>query len=703
MAIEPIKKVTIVSPENSNRRLMRTINRLGVMEMIDLGEIEEKESSLKRYESSTEEADEKIHQIDFILNLMNTFSPEHQGFVEGLTPMPLVTSYEELNTVTKEYNLDQQYKYANELDESFRSAERVVVEIENELGELDPLKDIPFHVADFHRPLRTRLVIGYLPLKNLPVLHDTKEPWNLAAWEELQMETSPGATAASARPAPPSAKEGEKRTRIVFAFLAEDSDAIRKALASLEFDEFQLPKISGTISDRINELKSSLMEYKNQVHAVSEKVKSLTQGQRITEGRRPLLVLKAYWQNIKNTHLASTRGIQGKWVHVIGGYIREKDTQKLLDAMKHEFPESEVTLQDPGPDDDVPVSLSVPYLMRPMQLLVEMFGLPPYKSFDVTPFIQVNFYLFFGICFSDVCYGIMLTALGAYLAAKTRAYKDVNNFTRILLYGGISCIIFGALMGSWFGDLYKPEYLGEGNLLLRIQEVFVVLDPMEKTIVALLCALGIGVLNQFLGLTLKMYGALRHKDYMGAFSDGVCWMVTLTGLLLMVGKIFTEIPAAVFNTGLWMFAAGAVGLVLTQGRDIKNPFGRLAGGLVSLYGIMGSYGITAFIGDTLSYCRLLALGLTTSIVAMTFNLMAGMLKGIPYVGTILFLVLLVIGHMFNFAISVLGAFVHSMRLVYVEFFGRFYEAGSRPFQPLGFDSSACIMKGHEEAAFAKGK
>jgi len=127
------------------------------------------------------------------------------------------------------------------------------------------------------------------------------------------------------------------------------------------------------------------------------------------------------------------------------------------------------------------------------------------------------------------------------------------------------------------------------------------------------------------------------------------------------------------------------------------------GGLVSLYGIMGSYGITAFVGDTLSYCRLLALGLTTSIVAMAFNLLAGMLKGIPYVGMILFLLLLIIGHTFNFAISVLGAFVHSMRLIYVEFFGRFYEAGSRPFQPLGFDSPACIMKGPEEAAFAKGK
>jgi V/A-type H+-transporting ATPase subunit I len=546
-------------------------------------------------------------------------------------------------------------------------------------------------------------VIGYLPVKNLPLLDEIAEPWNRAAWEVLPQESIPGPTATSARSTSSSAKEGEKRVRIVFAFRVEDSDAIRASLSSLEFDEIQLPKLSQKISERVDELKSSLAEYTQKVDKVSEKVNLLTRGHRITEGRRPLLILKAYWQNIRNTLLASTKGFQGKWVHVIGGYIREKDTEKFLTTMKQEFPESEVTIQDPGPDDDVPVSLSVPYLMRPMQLLVEMFGLPPYKSFDATPFLQVNFYLFFGICFSDVCYGIMLTALGIYLAAKTKAYRDVNNFTRILLYGGISSIIFGALLGSWFGDLYKPEYLGEGNLLLRLQEIFVVLDPMDKTIIALIIALGIGVVNQFFGLILKMYGALRSKDYMGAFSDGVCWIVTLTGLLMMVGKIFTPIPTAIFNTGLWMFTAGAVGLVLTQGRDIKNIFGRLLGGLVSLYGIMGSYGITAFIGDTLSYCRLLALGLTTSIVAMAFNLLAGMLKGIPYVGMILFLLLLLIGHTFNFAISVLGAFVHSMRLIYVEFFGRFYEAGSRPFQPLGFDSPACIMKGPDEAAFAKGK
>ncbi len=246
--------------------------------------------------------------------------------------------------------------------------------------------------------------------------------------------------------------------------------------------------------------------------------------------------------------------------------------------MRQESPDSEITIQDPGPDEDVPVSIRVPNFFRPIQLLVEMFGLPPYKAFDPTPFLQVNFFLFFGICFSDVCYGIMLTTLGTYLAVKTRAYRGLNNFSRILLYGGVSSIIFGAILGSWFGDLYKPDYLGKDNFLLRLQEMFVVLDPIDKTIVALLCALGIGICNQFYGIILKMYGALRNRDFLGAFSDGVCWIVTLTGLLMMVGKIFTDIPAPLFNTGFWFFIIGAIGLVLTQGREFKSPFGKLCRG-----------------------------------------------------------------------------------------------------------------------------
>lgn len=693
MAIERIKKVTVISPRESNERLLKTINRLGIMEVIDLKEIQESgEPSLRNCNTQTEEIDERLQQLDFILNLMNLLSPEKLGFVEGLTPVPLVTSPQEVESILGKFDLNRTFRDASELDDQYRSAERVIGEIESELKELDPLSDLPFLLTDFHFPVKIRLALGYLPRKNLTLLREDEEGWSRLAWEEIESGVEHKPATVSSRESAPLPQTGEERVRMAFAFLAEDTNDVRKDLASIGFEEIHLPNLPLKISERIDELQSDLAEYRKRKDEVVERVTSLAQSQQVGEGRRSLIILKAYWQNVRETSLAATKGVEGKWVHVVGGYIREKDAGKFLATLKQEFPESEATVQDPDPGEQVPVSIKVPRPFGPLQLLVEMFGLPPYQSFDPTPFIQFNFYLFFGICFSDVCYGIMLTALGGYLAARTKPYKGLNRFSRILLYGGISSIVFGALTGSWFGDLWKPEYLGKGNFLLWLQEKFVVIDPMAKTILALVFALGIGMLNQFYGICLKMYGAIRNRDWMGAFSDGVCWLVTLPGFIIIASRLIVDVPQRLFSIGLVLFAAGALGLIATQGRDIKNPVGRIAGGLVSLYGIMGSYGISAFIGDTLSYCRLLALGLTTSIVAMSFNLIGGMVKGFPYVGTISFILILLAGHLFNFGISVLGAFVHSMRLIFVEFFGRFYETGAQPFQPLGFDSPGCIMK-----------
>ncbi len=678
MAIEALKKLTIISPKDSNRRLIKAINRLGMMEVIDTKDLFDENAAFKNYEASMEDVDEFLLKIDFILNFTNIFYPEQESFIKSLTPLPLVTTQKEIDAVLNEYDLEERYRYACELDEVYRRSERVIGEIENELKELEPISDLSFDLTGFFTLAHVNLVLGYVPRKNLPLIDPDHRTWARVAWEEA--------------PAPSSSTATQERTRMFFAFLKDDAEEVRKALASVEFDEIQLPKHREKFSDHITGLKEDLGRYRDQVAEIAEKVRPLVVGRKSGEDRRALLILKAYWTNVRNEHVASMKGVHGKWVHILKGYIRARDAEIFTAAISKEFPESVITMEDPAPDDDVPVSISLPHLFKPIQLLTEMFGLPYYRSFDPTPFMQLNFYVFFGICFSDVGYGLMLAAMGAYLNTKTRIYKGVNNLSRILLYGGISTVIFGALMGSWFGDLYKPEYLGQGNILSVLQQRFIVIDPMEKTVISLMAALGIGVLNQFFGIMLRMYGAIRRRDMLGAFSDGICWIATLTGLLMIAGKIFGDIPPGIFNTGLWLFTAGAIGLILTQGRNIKNPFGKIIAGFVSLYGIIGSYGITAFIGDILSYCRLLALGLTTSIVAMAFNLLAGMLRDIPYIGMFLFVVMLVGGHAFNFLISALGAFVHSMRLLFVEFFGRFYEGGARPFQPLGFDSPMFVMK-----------
>ncbi len=684
MAIDPIKKLTIVSTIHSTSRVMRVVSSLGMIDVTDAGRLIADESGyFKTGRSSTEDTDDVLRKIDTILNLLKTYAPEEQGFFEGLTPVPQLITREELRYATEDYDLDDRFRKASELDDILRRNERIKGEIENSLSALRPFSDIPFRMEDWHRRRRIDLILGYIPEKKLGDLDRPSYPWKNTAWETLTGAEGPDAAAAEGLRTVKNIKDAQ---RIVIAALKDDSDEVKAGLAKLSFVEITLPEFNGTIGDHVRELEGDLA-------AVSATIEeTIAQVRALKPERRTLTTLKAFWTANKNEHLAVGKTVGGKWVNILTGYIRERDIAHFQEKFGSQFPESVIILEEPGEDEEVPVSLSLPKVFRPLSLLVEMFGLPPYKGFDPTPYLHINFYLFFGICFSDVGYGLMLIAASLYLISRTKQYEGVADFGRILLMGGISTVIFGSLLGSWFGDLYQPKYLGEGNLLLRIQSVFAVLDPVSKTIPALLIALFIGVMNQFFGIALKMYGSIRQGDWKSALFDGFFWFLALPGLLIIASRIFVATPVLVYRSGLILFAAGALGLILTQGRELKNPVARILGGIVSLYGIMGSYGITAFIGDVLSYCRLLALGLTTSIVGMTFNMLGGLLKDIPYVGIILFIIVVVVGHLFNFLISLLGAFVHSMRLIFVEFFGRFYDAGARPFQALGFDSPLCAMK-----------
>ena len=214
---------------------------------------------------------------------------------------------------------------------------------------------------------------------------------------------------------------------------------------------------------------------------------------------------------------------------------------------------------------------------------------------------------------------------------------------------------------------------------------------MKEPVTMLLTALGIGVCNQLYGVVLKMHGAARSGDWQTVAFDGLLWLITLPGVVLLILNFLGALGDSAAFVGKVLFLTGALGLVLTQGRSEKGVFLKGVNGLVSIYGILGSYGVAAFVGDTLSYCRLLALGLTTSIVALCVNMIGGLVRDVPYIGMVLFIAVLVAGHGFNFAISLLGAFVHSMRLIFVELFGRFYSGGSREFRPLGFDSDTCKL------------
>lgn len=667
MAIDRMKKITVVTQVTAVQRLIKALHDLGVVELQDAAQrYGDTQGVLRHGEAATEDVDRQLHQIHAILALLDTFVPQQKGFFEGLTPLPLIIEPEDLQKALRDIDLDDLYEKVRQLEETYRRAERSAAEARAQLAELEPFESLPVGPGHLALLKRARVFLGFMPSRNFNMLALNAEAERLLAWEVLAW--------------------GEP-LKLAFACLAEDEAEARRLLSGAGFEEAPLPATHDGVKTRMQELREDIAEAETRLASIRAQVEAMA------PLRQPVEILRGFWESNRAKALARASGLTGKWVQVLCGYVRERDLPRLQRTLKREFPESALTVEDPAHDEEVPVSLTLPKLVRPIQLLIDLFGRPAYNTFDPSPFLIFNFYLFFGICFGDVFYGVMLVALSLYLRSRTKAYPGVYNFSMLFLYAGVSTIVFGALLGSWFGDLWKPEYLGEGNILERLRNLtFAGLDPLEKPLPALGLALLIGALNQFYGIALKVYGAARNRDWAAALFDGMLWLIVLPGLLLTAAGATTDLPPVVTKFGLLMTALGALGLVFTQGRGEEGLASKSITGIVSLYGILGSYGVTAFIGDTLSYCRLLALGVTTSVVAMSVNIMAGMLRDVPYVGIVLFVLVLALGHGFNFGISVLGAFIHSMRLIFVEFFGRFYEGGARPFRPLGFDSPEFTLK-----------
>jgi len=683
MAIDKMKKVTLLCPVTSAQRLVKKLHAMNAMELVDVFQrFEDAKGKLDRRVVSTEECDRKLNKINLVLNLITLFAPEKKSFIQGLAPVPLLIDPNEMNKLKEQFPLDEHYAVADDLDTEFRQIERNIGELENRLKDLKPFESLPFSIDKIRANKRIRLIFGALTYKNILQIHQDASMPAATALEEVLPVVVPGKSDSLKKtPANPN-----DSAWVLIACLPEAENDVRKVLSANAFEEITLPQITGTVAEQIKALEGDLDELQKRMQNIGTKVNELA------EHRSSLLVLKAFWEDNRKLTVSGVNCAQGKWVQVVTGYVREKDCDKLESAIRSDFTNVDILKEDPSSEDVPPVSISLSSTVRPIQMLVNLFGLPAYNSFDPSPFIMPTFLLFFGICFSDVAYGVMLILLSSYIMYKTKPYDGIYNFARLLLYAGMSTVVFGFLLGSWFGDLYMPKYLGEGNIMYKIMTTTQVIDPLQKPIVVLMIALTIGMFNQFYGIALKMYGALLRGDKEEALFDGLLWLVILPGFVIMVAKMFAPVPPILFALGLLLFVVGAIGLVLTQGRASSSMVSRLVTGVISLYGIVGTYGITAFIGDTMSYCRLLALALTTGIVALSFNMMADLLRPIPYVGIFLFIFVLIIAHVFNFLISVLGAFVHSMRLIFVEFFGRFYVTGSKPFAPLGFDSKTAILR-----------
>jgi len=266
------------------------------------------------------------------------------------------------------------------------------------------------------------------------------------------------------------------------------------------------------------------------------------------------------------------------------------------------------------------------------------------------------FFLFVGLCVSEAGYGLLVALLSLLLIKFAKPKRGLLQFLKLFTLLGISTAVLGALIGGWFGFPLRS---------------LMVLDPLQDPLSFLILALVLGFAQVWFGTLLNLINGIKNKLYLESIFAQGGWLLLLPTLV-----IYLQTKQSIWGI---LSLAGAAGIVFF-GSPSRNPFARFFGGLYSLYGI------SRYLADVLSYSRLLALGLATSVIAMVVNTLCQTALGVPWVGWLLAALIFIGGHLFNLGISFLGGFVHSMRLQFVEFFSKFFKSGGKPFKAFELES-----------------
>lgn len=349
---------------------------------------------------------------------------------------------------------------------------------------------------------------------------------------------------------------------------------------------------------------------------------------------------------------------------VISGWVpaaAQKKVENLLEGRDAAY-----EFEDPGEDDDVPVVLSNNRFASNFEPIVSMYALPLYGKFDPTMLVSVFYTVIFGLMLADAGYGLIIL-LGCLAGLKLLHPKEsMAKLLKMFAICGVSCIVAGVLFGGYFGDL--PNAIREGfGGAKDLESPAILFDMVDEPMMFLVVSLAIGAVHMICGMLVQFVELCKSGHVFDAIADVGSWLIVFAGIGVLAAVNMTA--------GAAICGVGALMLICTQGRHEKNIFMKFAKGVLSLYDIV------SYASDLLSYSRILALGLASAVIASVVNLLATM-GGVSVPGMILFVFVFLVGHIINLLVNLLGTYVHTSRLQYIEFFGKFYESGGREFSPL---------------------
>lgn len=663
MAKVSLQKVRITGLRGHYKILMQELHRWGLLEIIEKKEFIE--SSNQPGENFFAVFD--LARLDFVLKSLAPYESKHDKADSFLSGGKLVMSEEEAKEKLKNF----------------------VPKSEDIISECEQIEeDLVRHKNHLHRIQKRKSIIAPYKLFHTPLLEtfstQTSET-RIGAIRLLQKESFIE-TISNESHLVDLDVFGEEDGKFYFRITVSQEVAPRtlEILNSFGFEELDVQnEFSEFLNQKPREIHRSLEKEEKETE---EQLQSLqSRREKLAVHLNDLRILYDYnvWRKKKND--LQYKILQTKNIFAFEAWMPERDYGKLEKWINDIFVGEVIMEQVDSEEGEVaPVYIQNKTGFASYEIVTEMFGTPGTRDIDPTSYLAPFFFVFFGLCLSDVGYGLILTFVSLFFLLFGTFSKSAKDGILLLLFCGIGATLGGIFVGGYFGMtaeqaptfLLNSSYLAgvEGSLPFKGQ----FLDPMTGSgpITFLIFAIGLGMIQLLTGIFLDFVKRMKNKEYLDAFCDPLAWFFFLVVLCGFSVADIVGLPKELFKN-LSLLGAGI--LVITQGRSQKNWF------LKPISGVLGLYNITGYVSDLLSYSRIMALGLSTGVIGFAMNLTAGILGGMmphPIVGFLVAVVFLLFGHGLNFALSVLGAFVHSGRLQFIEFFGKFFEGDGRKFKPF---------------------
>ncbi|HCS75606.1 MAG TPA: V-type ATP synthase subunit I [Clostridiales bacterium] len=669
MAILPMKRIHIYALLEDRKQILELLQQFGTVQVED--DLQEDEFFLKK--DLTDEKlklDRDITMVSEALAVLNDYAPEEKSMFDSLKGKQELSfaDFEELSA--KYHEIFKTASNIKNLDRQIAESTAAMYKLQLQIDTISPWGrlDIPLQ---FQGTNSTAALIGTLPreLSHEDILIQLADL--VPEVEGLHLDII----------------SADHQQTCIFVLCSKKQESLVEA--ALRSIGFARPAVaSGDKAPAIQKAEWE-EEYENHRKAINESKTAIFS---FTDSRGELQFLSDCLSMRMERLETSEHLLESKRIIVISGYILEREAEALTSALYNKFL-LYMELSDPSENEDFPILLQNSKFSEPVEGVLKSFSLPGKGEIDPTSIFAFFYYILFGLMFSDAGYGLLMAIVcGICLRKFPKMENNMQKTLRMFFFCGLSTLFWGAVFGSWFGNAVLVISTTFFNNPVSLDPLW--FEPTQDPMRMLVFSMGVGVVHLFAGLAANIKQSAKNKQYMAVLYDAGFWYMLIGGLIVLAlsSEKFIEIlnlnfiiPENIGKTAGIIAAIGAAGIVLTAGRESRNWFKRILKGLYGLYNVSG------YLSDILSYSRLLALGLATGAIATVINEMAAM-GGTSIGGVILFVIVFIAGHAVNIGINLLGAYVHTNRLTFVEFFGKFYEGGGSEFMPLGINTKYYKIK-----------